>query len=909
MIVSRIAQALGGTGGPPVVSGGPPETFLAASPRRGTRIAANGHRFATASSAQQCARRAAERNGRAARSTRRTAFAIFAAIAAHSAAADLFPFVLPWDDATPSIIDLSAWNEAPAGKHGFVVVKDGHLFAGGKRLRIFGVNVAFGANFPRKEDAEKIAARMAKFGINCVRFHHMDMMNAPGGIFARDGTTLDPGQLDRLDYFIAQLAARGIYSDLNLHVSRTYPDRPKSEKEGSTNYDKGVDNFSAPLIAAQKDYARALLTHVNPYTKHAYVEEPAVALVEINNENALLDEWHNGGLDKAASPYRAELGALWTKWLAQKYGGDEKLRAAWAAGARAEGAELLRNGDFANGLDPWTVEKHEGAIARGEVRDGALHLEIEKPGKAGWHVQATQPALKLRAGESYAFRFRARAGAKRPVTAVASQAHEPWKVFASKSVDLTPEWRDFTFIFKADADDDNARVGFTSLGLETGWVEFSKITLRIAGIDGDLRRDADGSVRAFTRDDSASRTPAAREDWLRFLWNLEEQYWPAMVDFLRKDLQCRSLIVGTQLGWSPFPIQARMDVIDSHNYWQHPHFPHRQWDMNDWTVQNVSMAGAPDGGTLPGLALQRIAGKPYICTEYNHSAPNQFASETFPLICACAALQDWDGIFAFAYSHRADDWDKRAIAGFFDIDQHPTKMATLAASLALFRRADIAPAKTERIARLSLEQAIQRVAGNGPRFGAQHFGVPPLMTFVHRVGVALGEAEALPAGVVAAQRVMSDTGELVWDTENRVAVVNTPASKAVVGALHGRTFRLGDLSISPGASQEWACIQLTVIDGADFAHARRILITATGAAENTGMKWRDAAKTSVGTDWGKAPSVVEGIAATIQFPNAGKLKAWALDERGYRRGEVPFAEGKLEITPEHKTLWYEVAAE
>ena len=270
-------------------------------------------------------------------------------------AAEMFPFVLPWDDATPSIIDLSAWNEAPAGKHGFVVVKAGHLFAGGKRLRIFGVNVAFGANFPRKEDAEKIAARMAKFGINCVRFHHMDMMNAPGGIFAKDGATLDPGQLDRLDYFIAQLAARGIYSDLNLHVSRTYPDRPKSEKAGSTNYDKGVDNFSAAMIAAQKDYARALLTHVNPYTKHAYVDEPAVALVEINNENALLDEWHNGGLDKAAAPYRAELGALWTKWLAQKYGGDAKLRAAWTDGARAEGAELLRNADFAKGTEQWTI--------------------------------------------------------------------------------------------------------------------------------------------------------------------------------------------------------------------------------------------------------------------------------------------------------------------------------------------------------------------------------------------------------------------------------------------------------------------------------------------------------------------------------------------------------------------------
>ena len=90
--------------------------------------------------------------------------------------------------------------------------------------------MAFGANFPTHEDAEKVAGRMAKFGINCVRFHHMDMQTAPTGIFAADGRTLDPDRLDRLDYFIAQLKAHGIYADLNLHVSRTYPDAPPRRK-------------------------------------------------------------------------------------------------------------------------------------------------------------------------------------------------------------------------------------------------------------------------------------------------------------------------------------------------------------------------------------------------------------------------------------------------------------------------------------------------------------------------------------------------------------------------------------------------------------------------------------------------------------------------------------------------------
>ena len=188
---------------------------------------------------------------------------------------------------------------------------------------------------------------MAKFGINCVRFHHMDMFSAPAGIFAKDGVTLDPERLDRLDYFIAQLKARGIYTNLNLHVSRTYPDRPKAEKQGNENYDKGVDNFAAAQIALQKDFARDLLTHVNPYTKTAYAQEPAVALIEINNENALLFSWQTGALDKAAAPYRAELGELWTKWLREKYGSDEKIAAAWSVDAKPPGRSCCSNGVFA----------------------------------------------------------------------------------------------------------------------------------------------------------------------------------------------------------------------------------------------------------------------------------------------------------------------------------------------------------------------------------------------------------------------------------------------------------------------------------------------------------------------------------------------------------------------------------
>src|SRR5688572_8425727 len=96
------------------------------------------------------------------------------ASASSAPAAEMFPFVLPWDDAAPGVTNVSSWLEKPAGAAGFVGVQNGHLSNPKGRIRFFGVNMAFGGNFPTHADAEKIAARMAKFGINCVRFHHLD---------------------------------------------------------------------------------------------------------------------------------------------------------------------------------------------------------------------------------------------------------------------------------------------------------------------------------------------------------------------------------------------------------------------------------------------------------------------------------------------------------------------------------------------------------------------------------------------------------------------------------------------------------------------------------------------------------------------------------------------------------------
>ena len=228
-----------------------------------------------------------------------------------------FDFVVSDLDTTVRVIDFSFLNEEMAGNSGFVTVKDGHFVRGdGKNIRFFGTNFTFASCFPDKGTAKRLAARLSKMGMNVVRFHHMDMRSSPNGIWDESKQNFDPVQVDRLDWFIYQLKMHGVYTNLNLHVSFTYPG--VDYDIGQFNFGKTIDNFYRPYIEMQKKYARELLTHKNPYTGNAYIDEPAVAFIEINNENSLLSNWWF--LPKLTGDHRAALQKQWKAWLKAKTG-------------------------------------------------------------------------------------------------------------------------------------------------------------------------------------------------------------------------------------------------------------------------------------------------------------------------------------------------------------------------------------------------------------------------------------------------------------------------------------------------------------------------------------------------------------------------------------------------------------
>lgn len=229
----------------------------------------------------------------------------------------LKPFVMNHRAATSSPADVSFLLDAPAGKDGFVRVRNGHLVKpNGQRLRLWGVHLTDWSRgsvlLPPKEDTPMWASTLARFGVNCVRLHFLDLP-APRGIIDStkdDSRSFDAGQLDRLDFLVAELKKRGIYVDLNLNVGRSYKAGDGVQDVSRIQWGKGLTLFDPRLIELQKEYAKNLLTHLNPYTRTEYRNEPAVAIVEILNENGIYQGF------RAPTPYyETELDQIWNAWL------------------------------------------------------------------------------------------------------------------------------------------------------------------------------------------------------------------------------------------------------------------------------------------------------------------------------------------------------------------------------------------------------------------------------------------------------------------------------------------------------------------------------------------------------------------------------------------------------------------
>ena len=249
---------------------------------------------------------------------------------------------------TDSIIDMRMLIEKPAGLHG-ALQRNGKDFAfeDGTPIRFWGAGASILDSVLSREEHAKF---LTKHGINMVRLHPVQ---SELGVLIKNPTTgaryLNTDNLDRLDRWFAILKEHGVYMTWSMfypHVITPDDGYPTELYQELPN--KGVGKSSSGMVAfmqllqdAEWAWAEALLNHVNPYTGLTYKDDPALAIVEVHNEDSIF--WHaplNNLTDGSLPKHQAILQSLWMEWLKNRYTNEANLRQAWGAG--------VLNGDSVN---------------------------------------------------------------------------------------------------------------------------------------------------------------------------------------------------------------------------------------------------------------------------------------------------------------------------------------------------------------------------------------------------------------------------------------------------------------------------------------------------------------------------------------------------------------------------------
>ncbi|MCR4742438.1 MAG: carbohydrate binding domain-containing protein [Treponema sp.] len=814
---------------------------------------------------------------------------------------------------------------------------DGHLQVNGKRIRIYGTNLSA---FPSKENAEFAAQNLAKQGYNCIRFHHTDA-NYTNCFLKKDSWgkwVMDPEALDRFDYFFAQLKKVGIYSNLNLLTGRQmssadgYRPEVDSYSEFKTKHVLGI--WDSQALQKQKDWASELLEHVNPYTGLAYKDDAAVAIVEINNENGLLMAYATGWLEEITGSYWQDLEDQWNQWLIEKGYSYKELYNKF--NLFQEKSEFLVDKE-----SEFSIENHESAKAKGSRKENRHEINIQSASKVSWHIQYFISGLEVKSDQLYTLKFSAKASKPCKISVNMNQAHAPWKnANFSEEIELTGEYTDYEFTFTGLLDDSNLRLLFGDMGkLSDIKIYLKDISLQKGGAINFVKEGAKSTDKVKTvhlpHYKEYLKYPVELKNlYMNFFWEKEAAYWSSMKDYLKNEVGSKALLMGTILTCSSPYLQSIFDIIDSHAYWYHPTFNSGSWDMKDYYVWNRSLAKASDDNTLFNLSVQRIYGKPFSCSEYDHPYPNQFASEAYLMAASFASYQDWDCFFTFVSNlpeRKEVHIDK--INGYFDQTNNPVKACAAPLAARIFRQGLVKSPQKSIYLNLSLESELENLykVENWSSFDAEKFGLNKYLALNYKIGIAIDGK--IPEGAIDCKKLqeegekiknaflsdglLSDTREIFWNSSQGIYIVSNENLTITVAhqdshfpdypkewTSDGRIlpFKPKDDFISCAAVKTKGGY---IVFSASWSGNKGEYLKTYGQSDSSvNSIIREPVKLTTIATLGRGPVYALACDSRLDISGAGEYKFWKVDDRGEQINDSLQKGNSFTLNKDDKTLWY-----
>lgn len=235
-----------------------------------------------------------------------------------------------------AILDLRSLNEPIAGQSGFIRHDaNGDFVRGdGKPIRFWAVNAVMERDKPfvprpRWSQAEPTVVGNARFlakrGVNLVRLHAF--LN-PNLTKTPDAPIDEPNQaeIEWIQRSVAGYKKEGIYTmfspywAVNMKFSNGWG-LPQGDKLNG----HGLLFFDETMQHAYKSWLRRLLAEPNPHTGIPLAKDPALAIIQLQNEDSFLF-WT---VNNIPDPYKTDLGTRFYSWVIRKYGTWEAAREAW----------------------------------------------------------------------------------------------------------------------------------------------------------------------------------------------------------------------------------------------------------------------------------------------------------------------------------------------------------------------------------------------------------------------------------------------------------------------------------------------------------------------------------------------------------------------------------------------------
>ena len=405
-----------------------------------------------------------------------------------------------------------------------------------------------------------------------------------------------------------------------------------------------------------------------------------------------------------------------------------------------------------------------------------------------------------------------------------------------------------------------------------------------------------------------------------FMGELEAKMVARMKAFLR-GIGCKALLTNDNCGPHFAPLQeasGEYDYVDDHFYVDHPQFLETRWRLPSRCGNRnpILVRGLPPCR----LGFTRMADKPFTVTEWNFSGPGMFRGVGGILTGAMAALQDWDGLWRFAYSHSREGIleNPSHSPDYFNLGTDPLGQASDRASICLFLRGDIAPIAAGQGVSLLITPASRQPADGKPLAASPSWSDAAWNMRVSSCLAPQGagglrviprEQAEEPAVTNWAQTVAANPA-LGFDREKGAFTIDTP--RTCGGFAPDGTIAAGPLVATLGGTA--ATVWASSLDVAPVASSRRILLTHLTDVQGEGTKFADPEKTIL-LRFGKGSLVRNGTAQiALALAEPAAYEVYELETSGRRLGTVPTEakDGRLRFTaavdgPHGARMLYEIA--